>query len=81
LSREELIERYKNVFVNTLTKGELSVDEKCKALEVLNRQLQKLFAGAQVDFSNFLADAIEASYAKVKQLFNEKDADEEGDTI
>jgi hypothetical protein len=71
-SEEQLEERYNYLFVNTALNGVMSVDEKCRALELLNKKLKVFFDGNVLSYGRFNISAIEVSLKMLEQMYGEQ---------
>lgn len=68
-TEEKLEERYNYLFVNTVLNANMSVDEKCKAIEQLNRKIKTFFNGNALTYGRFYISALDVSFKMLEQMY------------
>jgi hypothetical protein len=71
--KEELKNKYEYLFVNTALNGNMSVDEKCRSLELLNRKV-KAFFGNGVSYAHFGLNSLRLSFKMLEQMYGDQSA-------
>lgn len=69
LTDEKLEERYNYLFVNTVLNGNMSVEEKCKAIELLNLKIKAFSNGNALAYGRFYVSALDVSFNMLEQMY------------
>ena len=70
-TNEKLKDRYRYIFISIIIYGEMSVEEKCKALERLNQKVKTLFNDNYLSYFQFNCDILKATYSNLEKNYDE----------
>ena len=73
--KEQLQKRYGQLFIYTATNGNMSVDEKCRVLELLNQKLKLFYSGDVGGYGLFLINSLESSYKLLEIMYGNESSE------